>query len=302
MSLIKKPSELPVVSVVKGLIYGQPGVGKSTLALSAPNPIMFDFDGGMRRVAIAHQKDSVQITNYKEMIDVINSGEIDSYSTIVIDTLGKLVDSLSASINPKFMHPNGSPTLQGWGQIKIDFQALLKLLHSKNKSVIFVAHEAEEKEGESVKKRPDCSGSPRKDIVKELDFMGYMSIIGGKRCIDFSPQDSYYAKNSLGITSFIEVLPIKTNNDFLEKNIFTRITELQVQQSEMRAEYDTIKSNIDNAIFDIWDIENLNKYYSEQYNKCKNISSIHIYEKTKLFEKSKELKANFDPKTKSFVI
>ena len=32
------------------ILYGSPGVGKTTLALSAPDPILIDFDRGMSRV------------------------------------------------------------------------------------------------------------------------------------------------------------------------------------------------------------------------------------------------------------
>ena len=36
MGLIKKPSELQVQTTIKALLYGQPGIGKTTDALSAP--------------------------------------------------------------------------------------------------------------------------------------------------------------------------------------------------------------------------------------------------------------------------
>ena len=39
MSLIKKPNELDVQTKIKALIYGQAGMGKTTLALSAPKPL-----------------------------------------------------------------------------------------------------------------------------------------------------------------------------------------------------------------------------------------------------------------------
>ena len=48
MSIFKKPSELTYNSTIKALVYGQPGLGKSTLALSTPNPVLFDFDGGVQ--------------------------------------------------------------------------------------------------------------------------------------------------------------------------------------------------------------------------------------------------------------
>ena len=46
MGLIKKPNELTVKNALSALIYGQPGMGKTTLALSSPQPLLLDFDGG----------------------------------------------------------------------------------------------------------------------------------------------------------------------------------------------------------------------------------------------------------------
>ena len=40
MGLIKKPNELTVKNALSALIYGQPGMGKTTLALSSPQPLL----------------------------------------------------------------------------------------------------------------------------------------------------------------------------------------------------------------------------------------------------------------------
>ena len=53
MGLIKKPNELTVKNALSALIYGQPGMGKTTLALSSPQPLLLDFDGGVHRVNAA---------------------------------------------------------------------------------------------------------------------------------------------------------------------------------------------------------------------------------------------------------
>jgi len=44
--LLTKPNELTVKLSYAGLIYGQPGVGKTTLALSSVNPVCIDADRG----------------------------------------------------------------------------------------------------------------------------------------------------------------------------------------------------------------------------------------------------------------
>ena len=50
MSLIKKATELQISKTVKMMIYGQAGMGKTTLALSMPRPLLFDFDNGVKRL------------------------------------------------------------------------------------------------------------------------------------------------------------------------------------------------------------------------------------------------------------
>lgn len=76
MGLIKKPNELTVKTTLSALIYGQPGMGKTTLALSAPNPVLFDYDGGIHRVNAAHRVPTVQITSWEETNEVLSSEEL----------------------------------------------------------------------------------------------------------------------------------------------------------------------------------------------------------------------------------
>lgn len=66
MSLIKKSNELVIPSTVKMMIYGQAGMGKTTVALSAPKPLLLDFDNGVKRVNMAHL-DGIDIVQVKFM-------------------------------------------------------------------------------------------------------------------------------------------------------------------------------------------------------------------------------------------
>ena len=51
------------------IIAGSPGIGKTTLALSAPNPLLFDLDKGISRVKAQHRKQASIVENYNEMLD-----------------------------------------------------------------------------------------------------------------------------------------------------------------------------------------------------------------------------------------
>lgn len=45
MIKIVKAQDFKMRHTYTALIYGKPGTGKTTLALSAPNPLLLDFDG-----------------------------------------------------------------------------------------------------------------------------------------------------------------------------------------------------------------------------------------------------------------
>jgi hypothetical protein len=147
MSKIRKPHELSVQTTIKALIYGQPGSGKSTLALSAPNPVLLDFDNGVHRISPLHQVDTLQIESWQDVLDCEADGSLKPYQTIVIDTAGKMLDYLGAFLiakNPKLGKSNGALSLQGYGERKGEFSAFLKRLSIMGKHIVFVAHEKEE--------------------------------------------------------------------------------------------------------------------------------------------------------------
>ena len=93
MSLIRKSTELTIPSTVKMMIYGQAGMGKSTLALSAPAPLLLDFDNGVKRINISHLDgiDTVQVSSWQDVQQVLQE-DLSAYKTIVVDTIGKMMD------------------------------------------------------------------------------------------------------------------------------------------------------------------------------------------------------------------
>lgn len=211
---IKKASEAKAKTTVWGCIYGQPGVGKTTAALSMPNPILIDCERGIGRVNGALRTDFVELNT----IDELNISELSGYDTIVFDTLGVLLEMFDEKIkreNPKLVKSDGALSLQGYGARKILFKNFISELRKSGKNVLFLAHVSEQKDGDISKYRPYATGSSVNDLENDLDFMGYMEMRGGKRSISFTPSDNYYAKNSLGLPQYIEVPEAIGQNTFL---------------------------------------------------------------------------------------
>lgn len=266
MSLLTQPSELKHNQPISCLIYGQPGTGKTTLALSADKPVLIDLDRGLYRVEKRFQCPSLQVENYQQILDLLKSGELAPFNTIVIDTLGKLVDRMGdyvARQNPKFKQGDGTLSMKAWGAIKVQFTALVKQIFNSNKSVIFVAHEKEDKDDDIRFVRPDVSGSSGKDIVKELDLMGYMEMKGNKRTVSFTPNEKYYAKNALNLPPVIEVPNTASGNTFFQDKIVAAVAEKRRQEAELLADYESLKNIIETKVGEIKDIAGLNEIYGE---------------------------------------
>ena len=306
--LIKQPHELFTDSAkLTGLIYGQPGAGKTSVALSSPQPLLIDFDNGALRVEKQYRVPTLQITNYNNLLQILekdNLHYLNNYKTIVIDTLGKMIDSMSDYLiekDPKLKQFDGTLSMRGWGSIKKEFQKLLKNLLNTNKSIIFTAHEKEEKVGDQIIKRPDIPGSSCKDIVKDLDFMGYMSINGGRRTIDLNPNEAFYAKNSLKLKSFLVYEKLQGVNDFLKTKIFDAYNDKLNEDNKFIKDYDILIKELTNKINNIKNLEELNLYYQSVLYTHDQIWTSHQVEKVIFFKKSKELGCDFDDKLKCFI-
>ena len=72
------------------IVSGMPGVGKTTLALSAPDVVLIDADEGLARVKPEHRRDASICKTYEDLLADIKAIE-GRYKTVVIDTGGALI-------------------------------------------------------------------------------------------------------------------------------------------------------------------------------------------------------------------
>lgn len=222
------------------ILYGSPGIGKTTLAFSAPKPILVDFDKGVSRVKAYHRKDTIMCSNYKEVLSDIASPAIKDYETIVIDTGGSFVTYLqdwAMKENPAVnTQKNGAISLKGFGAVKAEFIRFSNYVRDiLNKNLIYIFHSVEEKDKEgNPMQRLLCEGSARNLVWQPADLGGYIQMIGNKRTISFTPEQEFFAKGCYGIEGRKEIptLSPTDKNDFLTR-LFEEAKENLKKESEV---------------------------------------------------------------------
>ena len=236
MSLIKKKEEIELPKVILGCIVGVPGIGKTTLALSAPNPLLLDTDNGIHRVQSEYRADCVQVKSYQDILDVLEE-DLSDYKTIVIDTLGELVNFMLkyfADKDKSLITRGGTYNIKIWGLVKTEFENLKLKLQLLNKHLIFVSHAKEERDGENKIYRMNVAGSTPDILNGVLDFLGFCEVVGKTRSISFTPSARFYAKNSIELNDYLEIPQLKTGdkNDFLTKEVIEPTIAKRKQESE----------------------------------------------------------------------
>lgn len=193
------PIEVKNCAVV---VYGQPGVFKTSLGFTATKPLLVDFDKGAKRAL--NRGDSVQVSTWAD-IEGITKEDLDPYETLIIDTVGRMLDALEIDImakNPKHAQTDGTLTLKGYGSLKKRYQVWIDTMRSYGIDVVLIAHQKEKEVNDVLVARPDVQGGSYSEVFKSADQVGYAYTDGGKRMLDFNPSDTHIGKNIINAEVF----------------------------------------------------------------------------------------------------
>jgi len=192
------PVEHPVF-----LIFGQPGIGKSTLGYSMGDVLCLDFDLGAHRAA--NRRDTVQINAWTDVAELLSNRDVLArYKSLCVDTVGRCLDALTADIaeNDPKKAPGGNLSQQGWGVLKNRFRQFVAQARGLGKDLLLIAHDKEDKDGDVRVVRPDITGGSYGEVLKNADFLGYYFLSGKDRVLDFSPTDRWVGKNPASWSPF----------------------------------------------------------------------------------------------------
>lgn len=135
---------------VKMVIYGLPGVGKSTFASKTPNPLFICTDGNAEWLDLP-DKNHVRVSTWKQAKEVINNlvlnkPEFTEFETVVVD----LIEDLYVWAEDEFCKREGIIHIgdyksmgAGYSVVRKEFFAQISKLLSIDKHVILVSHEAD---------------------------------------------------------------------------------------------------------------------------------------------------------------
>lgn len=126
------------------ILYGGAGIGKSTLASKAPNPVFIDIENGLRR--IPGVKKTPLITSWDAFQTACREFIASDFKTVVVDTLDVLETLLHAHIckqnNWKSIEQPGygkgyAVAAETWCK----FCSYIDSVVNANKNIILIAHE-----------------------------------------------------------------------------------------------------------------------------------------------------------------
>lgn len=266
--MIKKANTVPTEDKkIRILVAGYPGIGKSTLALSAPKPLHIDIDHGIDRIEPRYRADYIQPKTYDEVLEDLVPENLADYDTLVFDTGGKLISLMSLwaiKKDPKYGQRDGSLSLKGYGFVGKEFTRLMDYcFYTLNKHIVMVFHAIEDKDGDQTKLRIKVEGQTKNNVWETQDLGGFVEMVGNDRTIGFSNCERYFAKGTRGVSGVmrIPVLGPASPNDFLTKlfeQYNAKSAEEMAQQAEQKKIYDEAMEAVSILAASITDAESAN--------------------------------------------
>ena len=266
--MIKKANTVPTEDKkIRILIAGYPGIGKSTLALSAPKPLHIDIDHGIDRIEPRYRADYIQPKTYDEVLEDLVPENLTDYDTLVFDTGGKLISLMSLwaiKKDPKYGQRDGSLSLKGYGFVGKEFTRLMDYcFYTLNKHIVMVFHAIEDKDGDQTRLRIKVEGQTKNNVWETQDLGGFVEMVGNDRTIGFSNCEKYFAKGTRGVSGVMRIpaLGPTSPNDFLTK-LFEQYNEKSAaemaQQAAQKNIYDEAMAAVNTLVLTITDAESAN--------------------------------------------
>lgn len=207
MPIIKKNDVTPERPIII-VIYGTPGSGKTSAAITANSPILIDTDRGYDRAV--QRVDTIEARRWQDIDSEMDT--IRTYKTVIVDTAKSMLDDYLSIYAVEQNYKLKTNSLKRFGQMFDDFKLFVNTLRNGGSDIIFICHDKETAEGDIIKHSPDCTGQSKDLLLRIADQVGYISVVNGKRVITFEPSDNFVGKNVAKLPAII--IPDYNSNEF----------------------------------------------------------------------------------------
>lgn len=226
------------VHPISMLLYGLAGSGKSILASTFPNPLIFDIDNGHK---LYQQKNLFPDAKYvrgdnlisllSEAMKQIREGTF-KYKTIVIDSLSNL-ENLAISRFKGVTSENWSNNLYTskgkqmgyteWGNISGSSIAILTELRRYHINVVIITQVSRYSDGGIEKMKPELVGRGSDEALHYPDFVVFLENQTDARIAHLrSSQDDHFVAKARVANDKVKSIRNPHYNDFIELAVNTK--------------------------------------------------------------------------------
>ncbi|WP_336152098.1 ATP-binding protein [Acinetobacter sp. 99] len=241
---IISPTQPITVNAIKVYFYGDPGMYKTTLGMTANKALIIDADKGAYRTGVNRRADVVVAECWNDIVN-ISPDDLEPYQTVVFDTIGRVLDLIKSHL------ANDSKNTKGDGTLKLNvqgvannmFSTFVNRIISTGRDVVFIAHATEDKNDNLTLIRPDLGGKNRQEIYRLCDAMAYLCLETNKkgvqeRVLKFQSQEGYHSKDAGGLGNVpIPDLRESQHSNFLGgliENVKTTLNTMTPEQQEVQ--------------------------------------------------------------------
>uniref|UniRef100_A0A6M3L9E7 Putative ATPase domain containing protein n=1 Tax=viral metagenome TaxID=1070528 RepID=A0A6M3L9E7_9ZZZZ len=214
MALAKEPSKTegnPQLATM--LIYGEPGIGKTTMASQMEGAYFLATEQGHKFKQV-YKSDIVSWDEFRNEVRLLLKGD-HAFRTIVVDTISGAWEMCVEQMckDKGLSHISDMAMGKGYDLAKNMFRSVISALYGSPYGLVFIAHDTEkEMEYRGIKKHrvvPSFIKTCRDVVIPTCDFIGHMYVenimdtkkgtMAPRRLISFSPNPEKDSKDRSGI-------------------------------------------------------------------------------------------------------